>query len=53
MESPHKKMEASVCVCVCLYLTIFRGQICTQKWTKPDKISKNLPLGMSSFGKLV
>ncbi len=34
-----------VCVCVCMsvctYLTIFWGQICTQK---SDKVSKNLPL---------
>jgi len=46
-SSPTSLDYWCVCVCVCLcvcvyYSTIFWGQICTQKWPKPDKISKNL-----------
>ncbi len=40
----------SVCVCVCV--RVCWGQICTQKWAKPDQIAKK-PLGTSSFVKLL
>ncbi len=52
-QQPCARACVCVCVHVCIYLIILWGQICIQKWGKPDKFFKNLNLGVSSFVKQV